>query len=172
MFEPKGILIHSMGEFINNESDFKYRGKVIERGIYSASEWLTLLGLSVHGLVTVDGKYQKIVPSTRMALHAGKSKHMGLNYLNKHYLGVEILVEGAHTYGSFKKAIKDSECYNDEQIRTLMEVCRWWMFEYNIPMERVVLHSEVSGDDVRGEGNGKIDPGSGFDFSAFKEMLL
>ena len=42
---------------------------------------------------------------------------------------------------------------------------------YDIPVENVVRHSDVSGDDIRGKGRGKKDPGSGFDWDAFKKAL-
>jgi len=45
------------------------------------------------------------------------------------------------------------------------------MDKYNIPVNRVVRHSDVSGDDVRGKGKGKTDPGSAFDFEALKKAL-
>jgi N-acetyl-anhydromuramyl-L-alanine amidase AmpD len=46
------------------------------------------------------------------------------------------------------------------------------MKEYNIPANAVVRHSDVSGDDVRGKGKGKTDPGSAFDWDRFKQQLV
>ena len=45
------------------------------------------------------------------------------------------------------------------------------MKQYNIPATAVVRHSDVSGDDVRGKGKGKTDPGSAFDWKKFKQKL-
>ena len=46
------------------------------------------------------------------------------------------------------------------------------MKQFNIPASRVVRHSDVSGDHVRGKGKGKIDPGSAFDWRAFQRALV
>jgi len=51
-------------------------------------------------------------------------------------------------------------------------VCKYWIDKYKIPVDAVVRHSDVSGDDVRGEGKGKTDPGSAFDWEAFKAALV
>ena len=45
------------------------------------------------------------------------------------------------------------------------------MDKYNIPVSKVVRHSDVSGDHVRGKGKGKTDPGSAFDWDAFLTAL-
>jgi len=46
------------------------------------------------------------------------------------------------------------------------------MKQYDIPADAVVRHSDVSGDDVRGAGKGKTDPGSAFDWAAFQAALV
>ena len=46
------------------------------------------------------------------------------------------------------------------------------MKKYNIPASRVVRHSDVSGDHVRGKGKGKIDPGKAFNWKAFQKALV
>ena len=71
----------------------------------------------------------------------------------------------------FSKAIETPGTYTEEQFKTSVEVCKWWMKEYNIPANAVVRHSDVSGDDVRGKGQGKTDPGSAFDWDKFKKEL-
>jgi N-acetyl-anhydromuramyl-L-alanine amidase AmpD len=45
------------------------------------------------------------------------------------------------------------------------------MNEYDIPADNVVRHSDCSGDDVRGKGKGKTDPGSAFDWERFKKEI-
>ena len=45
------------------------------------------------------------------------------------------------------------------------------MDEFRIKKEDVVRHSDVSGDDVRGERKGKTDPGSAFLWNDFKVAL-
>ena len=44
--------------------------------------------------------------------------------------------------------------------------------KYNFDASKVVRHSDVSGDDVRGKGKGKTDPGSAFDWDKFQAALV
>ena len=46
------------------------------------------------------------------------------------------------------------------------------MKKFNIPASRVVRHSDVSGDHVRGKGKGKVDPGNAFNWKAFQRALV
>lgn len=157
---PKGIIVHSMGEYIK-----------MPVGVLGAHEFLNSVKLSVHGFIHPDGEYEKMIESPNKAAHAGQSKWGDLEHLNSHFLGFELLVKGEHDYGTFSKAIETEGTYTDEQFKTAVDVCKWWMKEYNIPIENVVRHSDCSGDDVRGEGKGKTDPGSAFPWEKFKEAL-
>lgn len=159
--KPKGIILHSMAEYL------VYEGKKMY-----AKEFLQKLKLSVHGFIKPDGTYDKMIDSPGKAFHAGKSLHEGLSGLNSHYLGVELLVEGTHDYGSFSKAIQTPGTYTQEQFDKTVEVFKFWMNKYDIPASRVVRHSDVSGDHVRGKGKGKTDPGSAFDWEAFQKALI
>lgn len=159
--EPKGIIVHSMAEYLKTPE-----------GPMRAHDFLNSVKLSVHGFIHPDGEYEKMVETPGKALHAGKSEWAGLSGLNSHFLGFELLVPGEHDFGTFSKAIETEGTYTDAQMNTAIEVCKWWMKEYNIPIENVVRHSDCSGDDVRGAGQGKTDPGSAFDWDKFKEGLL
>lgn len=160
MIEPKGIIVHSMAEYLKTPD-----------GPLGAHDFLKSIDLSVHGFIHPNGEYEKMIDSPNKAYHAGKSEWNGLSYLNSHYLGFELLVEGAHDYDSFAKAINTEGTYTEEQFQKAVDVCKWWMKEYNIPVENVVRHSDCSGDDVRGAGKGKTDPGSAFDWDRFKKEL-
>ena len=157
---PKGIIIHSMAEYLKMDS-----------GPMSAHNFLKSIGLSVHGFIKPDGIYEKMVETPGKAFHAGKSKFGNLEHLNSHFLGFELLVPGTHDFGTFSKAIEMPGTYTEEQFKTSIEVCQYWMKQYNIPATAVVRHSDVSGDDVRGKGKGKTDPGSAFDWEKFKQEL-
>ena len=159
--QPKGIILHSMSEYLMWEGKKLY-----------AKDFLKKLGLSVHGFIKPDGTYDKMIVSPGKAFHAGKSLHEGLSGLNSHYLGFELLVPGTHDFGTFSKAIETPGTYTQEQFDTSVEVCRYWMEKYDIPAHRVVRHSDVSGDDVRGKGKGKTDPGSAFDWDKFQKALV
>jgi len=113
-----------------------------------------------------------MVETPGKAFHAGKSLHEGVSGLNSHYLGVELLVAGTHDYASFSKAIKTPGTYTKEQFDMTVKVFKFWMKKYNIPASRVVRHSDVSGDHVRGKGKGKTDPGKAFNWKAFQKALV
>ena len=159
--EPKGIIVHSMAEYLK-----------MPEGPMKAHDFLKSVNLSVHGFIHPDGTYEKMVETPGKALHAGKSEWNGLSNLNSHYLGFELLVPGEHDFGTFSKAIDAEGTYTEAQMKTAIEVCKWWMKEYNIPAENVVRHSDCSGDHVRGKGKGKTDPGNAFNWAEFKEGLL
>ena len=158
--QPKGIIVHSMSEYL------MWKGKKLY-----AKDFLKELGLSVHGFIKPDGTYDKMISSPAKAFHAGKSLHEGVSGLNSHYLGIELLVPGVNDYGSFSKKINQKGTYSKAQFDTTVEVFKYWMKQYNIPASRVVRHSDVSGDHVRGKGKGKTDPGSAFDWDAFQKAL-
>jgi len=159
-FSPVGIIVHSMTEFI------EWEGETI-----SARQLLANLNLSVHSLVHPDGHIEDIILSSSKAAHAGKSVHNGLSGLNSYFLGFELLVPGKNDFGSFSKKIEEPGCYTDAQIEAAAKLTRDWMREYNIHKSDVVRHSDVSGDDVRGERKGKTDPGAGFDWDGFLAQL-
>ena len=46
------------------------------------------------------------------------------------------------------------------------------MNQYNIPASNIVRHSDCSGDHVRGDRKGKVDPGSAFDWERFQAALV
>ena len=160
IIKPKGIIVHSMAEYLNWEGEW-----------IGAHDFLKKLKLSVHGFIHPNGDYEKMIESPNRASHAGRSLHEGLSGLNSHFLGFELLVPGKHDYGSFLKAIETPGTYNEAQFEKSVAVCKYWMEHYNIPLSGVVRHSDVSGDNVRGKGKGKVDPGSAFDWERFKKEL-
>jgi N-acetyl-anhydromuramyl-L-alanine amidase AmpD len=155
--EPvKGAIVHSMGEWILSPNG----------GVrHYAPIWLERLGLEVHGMITTTGTILDWVPATHIADHAGKSEFEGLKNLNRYFLGCEFLVAGTHTYGSYLRAIKEPDCYSAQQYQS----GGYWyalmsMRHPEVTRETIVPHSLVSGDAVRGAGQGKKDPGEGFDW--------
>ena len=137
-----------------------------------AKDFLKKLGLSVHGFIKPDGTYDKMIESPHRAAHAGKSFWAGINGLNSHSLGIELLVEGVNDFAGFNKKINEPGTYTEEQFQKTVEVFKWWMNQYKIPIDNVVRHSDCSGDHVRGAGKGKTDPGSAFDWERFKAALV
>ena len=158
---PKGLILHSMSEYL------VYEGKTLY-----AKEFIKKLGLSVHGYVKPDGTYDKHIVTPGKAFHAGKSEWNGYRSLNSSFLGVELLVSGVNDWTSFNKKIHQKGTYSQPQFDTIVNVFSFWMNKYNIPIEMVCRHSDCSGDHVRGKGKGKPDPGNGFDWEAFKSALV
>jgi N-acetyl-anhydromuramyl-L-alanine amidase AmpD len=159
-FSPIGVVVHSMTEFID------WEGEEI-----TARQLLDKLGLGIHALIHPDGRVEEVIPTTQKAAHAGKSVHNGLSNLNSFFVGFELLVEGKNDYGSFIKKIDEEGCYTDAQFESAVNLTKQWMETYNIEAKDVVRHSDVSGDHVRGEGKGKVDPGHGFDWNKFVEHI-
>jgi N-acetyl-anhydromuramyl-L-alanine amidase AmpD len=157
---PKGIVVHSMAEYI-----------LLPEGPKSAGDFLRSIGLSVHGFIHPDGRFEKMVDVPGRALHAGKSRYGELDNLNDHFLGFELLVKGEHNFETYSQAIEKVGTYSEEQFKTAVQICKQWMEAYDIPLEAVVRHSDISGDDVRGAGRGKTDPGPAFNWIKFKEAL-
>lgn len=157
--EVSGALVHSMAEWILADSTS------IER--YYSVVWLQKLKLSVHAFITPTGTIIRSVPDSRGALHAGVSKFQDLSGLNKSFLGAEFLVPGMHNYSTFLEAIK-TDCFTDNQYKSGGYLYAYWSTQFpRVNKDTIVAHSFVSGDDVRGRGKGKKDPGPGFKWDLF-----
>lgn len=142
-----GIIIHSMGQHI--EGAF-------------AGDFLQDFGLSAHFLIDHTGKVFECVDPDQQAYHAGGSKLGDQENLNSTFIGIELLVEGDHTYGSFLEAIKNEGTFTENHYHSCQHLCKQLIDEFDIDIDRIVRHSDVSGPDVRPDP--KKDPGSGFDF--------
>lgn len=158
MFKPKGIIVHSMSEYIEYNND-----------IYRARDFLEEIGLSVHALITPEGYVESMVKTDKKALHAGQSEWKEYKDLNDYFLGFELLVQGNNSYTEFLNKIDKPSTYTEHQIETSIMVTKIWMETYNISPEYVVRHSDVSGNNVRTDP--KRDPGDGFPWKEFKEKL-
>lgn len=139
---PDKIIVHSMGENINNNGD-----------VYDAVEWLKFLKLSAHALILPNGDVIRCRDDNQRAWHA--------RGYNTDSLGVEFLVPGIHDYGSFLNMIK-SEWVSDEQYASGIELLNQWIDSHNI--ETIARHSDVS-------PGRKVDPGDGFRWDYFVDQL-
>ena len=136
---PNKIVLHSMGEYILFDSGEKKH----------AYDFLKSIGLSVHALICPDGTVMRCREDTQGAWHA--------KGFNKDSLGVEFLVKGAHTYGSFKKAIKKPYITFEQHVAGV-ELLRQWRLVHEI--KSIDRHSDLS-------PNRKKDPGQGFPWKQF-----
>jgi len=130
---PKLIVIHSMGEFIKGLDGSKHAVKFLDKS-----------GLSAQSLIGPNGTNFRCRKDTERAYHA--------KGYNTNSLGLEVLVEGHHTYGSFLEAIKTSYVSTDQYLTIVEQVMEWidlW------PIKKIVRHSDLSPER-------KVDPGEGF----------
>lgn len=133
--KPKRIVIHAMGEYIDGA----------DRD-YTAWDYLEKLGISAHRFVTPGGL---IIMSRPDHLGAWHCKAKGANYDS---LGIEFLVPGLHTYGSFMEAIK-ADWLSDLAYQAGIEQIREWKQKHQIT--EIVAHSDL-------DPGKKFDPGAGF----------
>jgi len=156
--EVLGVIVHAMGERI-----------IVQRDPIDAWEFLDespdLIGelLSVHAICHPDGTLTVCADDGAKCNHAGVSHLADMSDLNWTFLGIEFLLQGAWAYRDFRKAMDTGAVrYTDAQY----EAGGWWiatkMRQYGFGRGRVARHSQVSGDDIRGRGLGKRDPGVGF----------
>jgi N-acetyl-anhydromuramyl-L-alanine amidase AmpD len=128
--------------------------------------------LSAHCLVSPGGTVVRCVPDEDVAYHAGVSSWIGREGLNDTFLGVELLLPGGWEYAAFKQALRDGTAVFTQ---ACIEAAAWqvatWVEQHGIMMADMVRHSDVSGDEVRGVGKGKLDPGAGLDWMAFEEVV-
>lgn len=181
--EPKGIIVHSMSEYFDRDAlkwlsrydknTNTFDGKPLSEypDAIHAPDWLKYSRLSVHGFVAPDGEWIPGREVPEKAAHAGKSVFGDLNGLNSHFLGFELLVSGTNDYANFIDRIDNQNPYSQAQLDKAVAKCKEWMAAYDIPPSNVVGHREVSGDNVRGSGKGKKDPGISFDMDAFRQRL-
>ena len=156
-----GAIIHSMSERVLVEGEALY-----------ATDYLDEMGLSVHAMITPDGTVLECVPPEYVAFHAGVSAYDGERFLNATFLGCEFLVAGTHDWPSFKVAITENQPYTEAQYEAGGWLYASWMLRFpRLTLPRVVYHSRVSGDAVRGPGKGKLDPGPAFNRGRFEQCL-
>ena len=139
---PNLIVIHSMGEIINDNGNH-----------YFAHKWLEHLGYSAHALIHPNGDIMICRNTDQGAYHA--------RGFNKNSLGIEFLVEGEHNYGTFLEAIK-TDWVKPEQYAAGVELVKHWSNLYNI--SEIKRHSDLS-------PGRKVDPGSGFKWNKFLNQI-
>lgn len=132
---PKRIIIHSMAEFIEGDHAVNFIQNVVK--------------LSAHALIDPSGHIYRLRNDRQSAWHA--------RGFNKDSLGLEFLVTGEHTYGSFIDIIK-RPYITDAEYQAGVEQVKEWCSLY--PIESIDRHSDVS-------PGRKVDPGEGFPWDEF-----
>lgn len=153
-------------------------GVIVGSHVYAAEKFLedspTLIQASVsaHRLLKPDGSIILCVPDDRVAYHAGTSRLGELVGLNSSFLGIEWLLQGDWDYPDFKAVMKNGSVpFTDAQYESGGWQCAQWMMEHDFGRQRIVTHQAVAGDEVRGPGLGKLDPGVGFNHGRLTNVI-
>jgi len=147
---PEGVLVHWISAK-NTQPDDPYDPDEII-GILEA------YGLAYHDLICRDGTIIELVPAPLRAWHAGESRWRGRSDCNSWMLGEALA------------GMADDD-YTDAQYDALAARTAQRVKQYPIRMDYLAGHDEVAGDDVRGEGNGKPDPGPLFSWERYLESV-
>ena len=139
---PSRIIVHCMAEFLD-----------LDPKDMSAYDFLISQGLSAHILVTPGGTCIRMLNDGAVGAHA--KGH------NQNTLGIEFLVPGVHTYGSFLERIKKPYVTEAQYTTGVLQVCEW-MDTYGI--DSAERHSDIS-------PGRKFDPGDGFPWNDFLEDI-
>lgn len=124
----------------------------------SAIAWLASeeSKVSAHYVVTEDGQVVRMVPEEKRAWHAGISHWRGLQNVNTHSIGIEIVNPG-HEFGY--------RPFPDEQINALIPLMQGIKERYGITRGNIVGHSDVA--PAR-----KQDPGELFPWGTLARLRL
>ena len=166
--KPIGVVIHHTATY-NLKSTVNYFKKN---------------GVDVQFVLGHDGKITQMVPCNRTAAHAGKSEWNGKKWLNNYYVGIEVVnigwlrKKGNKFYDGYKRlwkgrtrdrkaeGFKHWEPFTDAQERELLNLCVWLVKEYDMPIENIAAHFEVS-------PGRKNDPAGGMSmtFDQFRSLV-
>ena len=137
----KKIVWHCMSEIIDADGAYYY-----------SVNYLSILGLSAHAMITPSGVVIRCRKDSQTAYHAKGHNDMSL--------GVEVLIPGCHNYGEFLKAIKKPYMTHVQKV-ALYELFQSWCRKYNLSRADICRHSDLSPN--------KFDPGSGADWSQLED---
>ena len=142
--KPDTLVVHALAEFLDFETNGKDR---------SAKDHMDEEGLSPHYLITPTGVIIELIEYDTLGYHA--KGH------NTNKVGVELLVPGLHTYGSFLKAIDKKGWVSGPQYQALLQLTKWLKTK---GVKNQVAHSTLSPER-------KYDPGKGFDWDKYIKDL-
>lgn len=112
-------------------------------------------GVSAHYVIEEDGRLFQLVDENKRAWHAGVSEWQGETDINSASIGIE-LVNPGHEWGYRE--------FMEPQIEVLIELCCGLVAKYDIPLERVLGHEDVS-------PGRKQDPGELFPWDRLRSAL-
>lgn len=145
------IIIHAMSEYLVYEGEVTF-----------ALDFLNDIQLGCHYFIAPDGLVLSGVNPDFRTPHVGRSEYKGRKWLNETSIGIEFLVPGINTYDEFIKTLNTDHAFSADQYQAGAELIARLKSSHPSILNRVIGHSTVSGDDVRGPGRGKLDPGQYF----------
>lgn len=154
------IIIHAMSEYV-----------VSDGNIIHCMDFLNDIDLGAHYFIAPDGLITNGVPPEYRTPHVGRSQYNGRKWLNETSIGIEFLLPGVNTYGEFRQALNEPEPFSSEQYLAGAELVAKLQIKFPATEGNVIGHDDVAGDDVRGEGRGKKDPGSNFNWGTFLALV-
>jgi N-acetyl-anhydromuramyl-L-alanine amidase AmpD len=172
----EGHVLHAISEYVSreglkyvfgyNKANDTFNGKNINEydEWIKCNEWLSLIGNSVHHFIYPDGIIEQCIDNDNVAFHAGRSRYNGISGLNNYYLGTEIVLPGKNNYGEFLYKINNTNWVSDEQYDSINYLVNEIKNKYNYSEQNIIGHNQCSGDNIRGKGKGKQDPGNGFNW--------
>ena len=102
-------------------------------------------------MITREGDLIQLVPLHKRAWHAGISQFEDQENCNDFSIGIEL--EGC-----------DEQAFTPNQYTKLSELIKFLKTEYDIPLDRVVGHSDIA-------PNRKTDPGPHFNWNLLKSLI-
>lgn len=170
-----------IADSIGNAPALKPQGVVIHytvsRDLDSTVEFFKNNAVDIHFLIGKDGSVVQMVPCNKQADHAGESEWGKLKFLNRYFLGIEVVCLGPIKKDKTGKYVdgygrpyagkpRDKivhqnrfwDPFTPAQEKALQEVVSWMIATYNFPIKNIVGHSEVA-------PGRKIDPGGSLSLS-------
>lgn len=167
------IVIHSMGERIlwwDSQAGVEREASAEEFLRYS-DEWIGN-PYSAHRLCRPGGRLIRLVNDDVVSYHAGRSAWDGRKNLNNTSMGIEVLLPGTWDIETFNRAMREGGIgFTDQQYKSVAWQVLQWEQKFDMIGDRVLRHSQVAGDDVRGVGRGKVDPGTSWDMAKMHDLV-
>lgn len=173
------IVVHSMGERIrwwDSQAGVEREASAEEFLRYS-DEWIGN-PYSAHRLCRPDGELIRLVNDDVVSYHAGKSAWedeetlIVRKNLNNSSMGIEVLLPGTWEIETFNRAMREGGiAFTDQQYESVAWQVFQWEEKFDVIGDRVLRHSQVAGDDVRGIGRGKLDPGNSWDMARMHDLV-
>lgn len=148
----KGVIIHYVSARYT-QPNFPY-------DIAEIARILDRYKCSYHGIIGLGGEIFSMVSINHIAYHAGISR-----FFNYRDFNVNVHTIGYAYLGVYEQPPTEF------QYKTLTNLCRVDMKTFVFKPNCILGHDQIAGDNMRGKGKGKTDPGPNFDWVHFYNLL-